>query len=83
MTREVSERHTLVLERRIPETHSATAAEHRWHPVPNWATLDVTQMNFNDTMAKRHALMATAIERSDTEYRVVFVTRTETREVIS
>lgn len=80
-----AERHTLVLERRIPETHSATKAEHEWHqsPWPRESVVEVTGQNFRDTMAAREKLLASAPQRSDTEYRVVFVTRTETREVIS
>lgn len=83
-----AEKHTLVLEQRIPPNYSATPREHEWHTIPVGSApkdslIDVTGQNFRDTMAAREELLARAPERSDTEYRVVFVTRTETREAIS
>lgn len=65
----------LVLQRRIPETHSATPNEHQWHDMLTSThgnrTFDVTAKSVSFALDQAAILLANAPERDDTIYRVI------------
>lgn len=62
----------LVLQRRIPETHSATPAEHQWHDMEQGGyAVDVSLYRPMAMLSAAEGLLKRAPERSDTIYRVI------------
>lgn len=74
---------TLVVERRVPEGYSASAAEHKWHAHPDMATADVTGASLAVALEQCDAMLAAVPPRNDYEFRVVLVTKDITGRVIS
>jgi hypothetical protein len=62
----------MVLQRRIPETHSATAREHQWHDMnaPGFV-INVGGMKIGGALSAAEELLKRAPDRSDTIYRVI------------
>lgn len=63
----------LLMQQRIPEGYSATEAEHKWHDMETTPSLIVDGHSPGSVLEKAHAMMDTAPDRKDTEYRVILV----------
>lgn len=61
----------LVLEQRVPATHSASEEEHAWHRVPHVSLVDAKDLSAAEALEHADVLLAAVKPRQDYELRVV------------